>query len=73
MSGRFHLLVTSEADSDAQAQAFVWLKRRIEESGRSGYLVVPDSHFVAERLAAGLGHRLALVLFEKDDCGWAGV
>jgi hypothetical protein len=72
LSGRFHLLVTSEADSDARAQAFVWLKRRIEESGRSGYLAVPDSHFVTERLAAALGHPLAAVLSEEGRLrlGW---
>jgi hypothetical protein len=50
----------------------VWLKRRIEESGRSGYLAVPNPHFVVDRLSAALGHRLAAVLSEEGRLrlGW---
>jgi hypothetical protein len=58
----FHLLAGAANDQDAFARAFVWLKRRIEETGSTGYLAIPSPGFLQTEMPQVLGLRLVEVL-----------
>ncbi len=57
---------SSGPEREALDRAFIWLKRRSEETNRSGLLVVPSEGFVDAVLAPALG-RMLVDLLDSDE------
>jgi hypothetical protein len=68
LPGRFYVETTdSGPPSESIVRAFLWLKRRIEETEQSGLLALPDERALDGALKEALGWRLVEVLKSEGE------
>jgi hypothetical protein len=64
--GRFYLTYwDEESEQDVVARAFLWLKRRVEESRTSGILAIPRSELLESLFNDAFGSRLVEILRDE--------
>ncbi len=65
LPGRFYAFDGAASAPESMVKAFLWLKRRIEEDSRSGFLAIPDAEFLDTSLTEALGWRLTEVMRDE--------